>query len=608
MAVERQSGAQPAVSQGTNGTSGTPQNGNGSGLRLNSWKEIASHFDRDIRTVQLWEKREGLPIHRHEHGARASVYAWPAELDAWLSSRARDNHQESTPAVAATPGASVRNPPFILQRWRWYVLEAAILLVAAGAVFSWHEHVQSLQTPPANAMLAVLPFEDLTAHGAQDLLVDGLTDDLITDLGRSGRLQVISRRSVMQFRAQQQPLPQIARTLHASLIVDGTIAHAGDQVRITAQLIDAAHDRNLWTGTYSYKSQSMLSMQDEIAAQIAIDITQKLTGAPPRVSFYSQPIDPRARLAYLTGRYFWSQRNESGMAKAIDFFHQATAIDPGYAPAYTGLADSYNLMSVWGRLPSEEAFPQAKAAAQTALSLDPSSAEAYNSLAFATYRYDWDFAAADRYFRHAIELNPNYSTAHSWYGEFLGDMRRYDESVAQLRRAKDLDPLSAMVGCDLALGLFYAGRYNEAEAELHRVLSMYPNFGPAHNYLATIYRATGDVADATKEAKIDAQLTADDAGLRQMEIQNAAAQGNLTQARSDARSLLSGKSAAQFGAYQRAKLYFSVGELDEGYAELDKAYQEHSWWLVTLMVDPGFVRVRNQPRFQALEKRVGLRM
>jgi Tfp pilus assembly protein PilF len=433
-----------------------------------------------------------------------------------------------------------------------------------------------------------------------------MTDGLITDLGRSGQIQVISRRSVMQFKGQHVALPQIAAKLHVSLVLEGTIARSGKEIRVTAQLLDAASDHNLWASSYSRTTDDILGFQDEIAAEIATDVLQKLTGAAPQLSFNSRPVDPRARLAYLTGQHFWNQRDEPGILKAISYFQQAASIDSQYAPAYAGLADSYNLMAVWGKLPADVAFSRAKQAALKALSLNPSSAEAYNSLAFATYRQDWDFVRADQYFQKAIALNPNYAVAHQWYGEFLGDMRRFDQSIAELRKAMELDPMSAIVGCDLADGYEHADRYPEAETELKRVLELYPDFAPAHSYLVGVYIRQSKFAAAQREAQAYARRTGDETLVQMVDIRRQSAAGNNDLARRDVSLLLNGKSGPSFSSYQKAQLLLATGQTDAGYAALEDAYRERSWWLVTMLVDPGFTQVRNQTRFRAVARRVGL--
>ena len=229
--------------------------------------------------------------------------------------------------------------------------------------------------------------------------------------------------------------------------------------------------------------------------------------------------------------------------------------------------------------------------------------QAYTSLAFETYRYEWNFSQAETFFRKAIQLNPNYATAHQWYGEFLGDLRRFDESIAELRKAKELDPLSAIIGSDLATGYIHAARDTDAIAELQRILALYPNFVPAHNYLASCYSDLGDWPDAEKEALIYSSLTGNDSQFRVVRIEHDAHTGKMNKARAELNAYLKDRNLISF---QKAQMYFTVGEKDKGYAALEQAFSEHSWWLVTLMVDPGFKTVPADPRLQELIKRVGL--
>ena len=572
--------------------------------RLNSWKEIAAYFDRDIRTVQLWEKSEALPIHRHEHNSRSSVYAFPSELDAWLHNR-RQDRPLNLPAAAAPPLPHPRRQTSRLVLFA----SAAPLLVAALAALAWHlPHLRELAVLPPNQTLAVLPFEDLSAQDNHNLWVDAFTDDLITGLGTTPNLQVISRHSVLPFRSTHASIASIARQLHASLILEGAIAHQDGKARITARLIDPAHDRLVWAGSYTRPFSDALALQDEVATDITAAVSQRLTGrsAPPTLAERdsSDLSDPSVRIAYLTGLYYLSLRDESNLHKAIDSFQQAIARDPRYAPAYAGLADGYNLLTVWGSLSSREAFPKARAAAQTALSLDPVSAQAYTALAFETYRYEWNFPLAEAYFRKAIQLSPSYATAHQWYGEFLGDMRRFDQSIAELRKSRDLDPLSAIAGSDLAVGYCYAGRAPEAITELHRILALYPGFVPGHNYLATAYMDLDDFANAQKEAGIYTRLTADPTSQQVLRIHIDARAGRLPQARAELHTLLRARHSPT--NFQQAQLYFAVGQPDQAYAALDRALREHSWWLITLMVDPSLAPVRNQPRLHHVMQRVGL--
>ncbi|HEY6305545.1 MAG TPA: tetratricopeptide repeat protein [Candidatus Angelobacter sp.] len=575
-------------------------------LRLDSWKEIAAYLRKDIRTVQLWEKKEGLPVHRHAHTARATVYAYPGELDAWLAERQQKSPASSDAETALNEPAEVkrrRNPLYVV-----LPIGLLVALLVGAAVLYRHRMSEApfpAPKPPANT-IAVLPFEDLSPQRHDDHLADGLTDDIVVALGRTGQLPVISRRSSARFKASQEPLPQIADSLHANFILEGTFVRAGRRVRITADLVDASSDRHLWTQSYERNLADVLSMQDEVAASIASSVTERMTGRPPGIQATSRPVNPEARTAYLTGRFFWNKRDEPGLKKAIEYFNQASAKDPQSAPAYSGLADCYTLLSVWGSLSSRESFPKAKAAALKALELDPASAEAYTSLAVVTARWDWNFSAAEQYFKKAIQINPNYAVAHQWYGEFLGDLGRADQSIAESEKAVQLDPLSPMAGCDLSVTYIHARQPENAVKALQRVLSFAPDFQPAHLYLAAAYQGTGQIDKAEEEARRHAQLTGDNTFLVMLRIGRDAAEGRTQQAKQAVEELLQRSRESQFGAYNAAGLYFTIGDKEAGYRELERAYREHSWFLVNLPVDQDFDSVRQEPRFRDLMRRVGL--
>ena len=581
--------------------------------RLDSWKEIAAYLDRDLRTVQRWEEHEGLPVRRHLHGKLASVYAYRKELDAWRESR----EPEAIPESGATPkrelAAPTTPPPVAPSKSSRrtlvpYVVAAAALAVVltAGGLLVWRQpHPSNAPTGQGPKTLAVLPFEDLSANQTESYVADGLTDDLITDLGRTGQFLVISRTSVMQFKGKHEPLERIAEALHANLILEGTIQRSGGRVRITAQLIDASNDHHLWADRYEGDLRNVLTFQDDAAGDIAASVQEKLTGEvasrrPP------PPVNPEARVAYLTGQFYWNKRDEEGLKKAIVYFNEATAKDPNYAPAYAGLADSYNLLSVWGSVTPGEAFPEARKHALRAIQLDPNSAEAYTSLAFEMYRYEWDFVDAEKDFQKAISLNPNYATAHQWYGEYLGDMRRFDQGIAELRKAQQLEPLSPIVGCDLAACYIHANRYPEAVSVLKQILTREPEFAVAHNYLASVYDYEGKNAEAEQERALYVRMSGDRGEGEALRIHREWTSGRKEQARHEMESMLAHTKEGRFGYFQMALMYAGVGENGKSFACLNRAYHEHSWWLVTMEVDPAFAPLRDDPRFQALARRVGL--
>ncbi|MGB7226475.1 MAG: tetratricopeptide repeat protein, partial [Candidatus Acidiferrales bacterium] len=576
--------------------------------RLDSWKEIATYLRRDLRTVQRWEEREGLPVHRHLHGKLGSVYAFRQELDAWFASREPEAKPATKAAQETSDFAGFDSAPLIppvktTQRsvTIYFATAILVLVLASGGFLVWRRFPRRRPVIISQAeTLAVLPFEDISPDHSEGYVADGLTDDLITDLGQTAQLSVISRTSVMEFKGKNEPLGKMAQALHADLIIEGTILRSGDRVRITAQLIDASNDHHLWADRYEGDSRDVLTLQDDVAGNIVAAVEEKLTGnvatrQPPR------PVNPEARVAYLTGRFYWNKRDEVGLKEAITYFEQAIAKDSDYAAAYSGLADCYNLLSVWGSLTPNEAFPKAREDALKAIQLDPNSAEAYTSLAFETYRYQWDFAGAEKDFQKAIALNPNYVTAHQWYGEFLGDIRRFDQGIAELRKAQQLDPLSPIVGCDLAACYIHAGRNQEAVTVLQPILAREPDFAVAHAYLAAAYQYEGDYSDSKKEHALYVRFSGDNEEDPVARINREWASGKREQARREIEALLVNTKEGRFGYVQMAQMYASVGDKDKAFVCLKKAYEEHSWWLVTMEVEPAFDPPRSDPRFQQLE-------
>ncbi|HEX7961164.1 MAG TPA: winged helix-turn-helix domain-containing protein, partial [Terriglobales bacterium] len=303
--------------------------------------------------------------------------------------------------------------------------------------------------------LAVLPLANLSPDSAQDFFADGMTDELISYLMNIEALRVSSRTSVMAYKGVSRPLRQIARELDVSWIVEGTVLHFGDRVRIAARLIEAATERQVWTETYEKDMRDVLALQSEVASDIARAIRVKLSSPEKARLSQSRPVDPEAYQDYLRGRYFWNNRTTEGLKRAREYFRQAIEKDPTYAPAYSGLADAYAMLGSTGYdvMPPKEAMPLAKAAAINALRLDDSLAEAHAALGYVTLVYDWDWPAAEQELRRAIELNPGYATAHQWTGELMMALNRPDDATKAFKRALNLDPLS--IPCNLGLGWSY---------------------------------------------------------------------------------------------------------------------------------------------------------
>ncbi len=347
-------------------------------------------------------------------------------------------------------------------------------------------------------MLAVLPLANLTGDPAQEYFSDGLTEELIAQLGNVDpqHLSVIARTSVMRYKNTHEPLDEIAHALGAQYVLEGSVRRDSENVRITAQLVRASDQAHVWSRQYDRKLTSVLALQGEIAEEIADEIRstlgQRAVGGPARVA--RAPQQYQAFDLYLRGRYFWNRRTPAGFSQALDYFQQSIAKDPGYAPAHAGVADTYAMMSNYGLAPHTEAMVNARAAAVRAIELDANLAEAHNALAVIAEDYDYDWHTAEKEFQRAIELNPNYATAHQWYAQCLALQGRFAEALAHSERARALDPLSTIVVADHSVILYFARQYARAIDASHAVLAMEPGFGRVP--LMPAMMQTGRVAEA----------------------------------------------------------------------------------------------------------------
>jgi len=460
--------------------------------------------------------------------------------------------------------------------------------------------------PTGIRSLAVLPLENLSADASQSYFADGMTDELITDLAQISALRVISRTSVMVYKGARKPLPQIARELNVDAVVEGTVLRSGDQVRITAQLIEASTDRHLWSQSYEGELRDSLALQNTVARAIADQIRINLTPQEQAALKNVKVVNPQAYESYLKGRYFWNKRTADGLKVALAYFNQAIEEDPKYAQAYSGLADTYALLGDWqyAVMTPKETFPKAKVAAIKALELDSALGEAHNSLAFVLDGFDWDFDAAGKEFRRAIELNPGYATAHHWYAWHLSLLGRYDEAITEMRKAENLDPLSLIINADLAELLVLAHSYDESVQQSRKTIEMDPNFALAHNQLAQAYLQKHMYVEAVAELQKAVQLSP---GCPTC-IANLGRAYVLSGNRSAAEKLLSDLKKRSNPGYSNASeiamIYASLGDTDQAMNWLEKGFEER--FNPGVLLRPGFDPLRSDSRFQNLVHRIGL--
>jgi TolB-like protein/Tfp pilus assembly protein PilF len=451
----------------------------------------------------------------------------------------------------------------------------------------------------------VLPLEDLSHDPNQEYFADGMTDQLIMELGRIGALRVISRTSVMAYKGVRKPLAQIANELRVDAAVEGTVLRSGERVRISAQLIRVNPEGHLWARTYERELRDVLVLQEDVARAIAHEISVKLTPQEQARLSSARPVDPQAQDAYLRGVFFWNKRTENDLERSIEYFDRAIERDPGYALFYAGLANGYNSLGVYGHLPPREVFPKAHVAALKALELDDTLADAHAVLGFYKDLYEWDDSGAEREFRRAIELNPGYTFAHIWRGEVLSDLERPAEALAELDRARELEPTSLMASDQRGWVLYKARRYDEAIAQIRKTIELESRFAHAHCWLGKTYLQKSMLREGLAELEEAVSLPGGDSQLYTRWLGYAYA---LSGKRAAAHKVIEGmKAQAQRNFVSPtaiATIYCGLGEKNLALAWLEKAYKEHDPLLIDAKNEPALDSLRSDERFQDLVRRI----
>jgi TolB-like protein/Tfp pilus assembly protein PilF len=576
--------------------------------RLDSWKEIAAHLGRDVTTVQRWEKREGMPVHRHLHDKRGSVYALGPELDSWVQSRRprlgeEDERQKSDVPVEAE-SEHERRATLPARGWLAVAGLAVLLLVAVAYVLA-RGHVGNSARPQIRS-LAVLPLKNLSGDPAQEYLADGMTEALIGRLSSIRDLRVISRTSVMRFKNPQLSVPEIARTLGVDAIVEGSAMREGNRIRVTAQLIRGSTDEHFWSQTYDRELQDVFTLQSDLAQAIAEKVEVTVTGIEHERLTAARSVAPEVYESYLKGQFALNRSNSKAeIEKSVGYFEEAIQRDPTFAPSYVGLATAYSdLGTVYVGVSPAETRPKVIAAARKALELDPDIAEAHVLLAN-TLQEEWKWAEAEAEYNRALELNPNSADAHIMFAVWLLCQGRTDEAVGWIRRGRELDPL-AVAGEEIGWILFQSHRYDEAIRELRSILAVRPDDASALTDLGFVLIANNQAGDAIPVLE------------KAMSVSNRspAATGVLIRAyahagrRSDALRLLAELQRRRKAGYVPAgafvNAYLGLGENDQAFTWLEEAYKEQSNILQFLKVHPFFDPIRSDPRFADLVHRVGL--
>ena len=482
-----------------------------------------------------------------------------------------------------------------------------VTLIFSATVWVLRRDNTATRSQPPIKSIAVLPLKNLSGDSTQEYLADGLTEDLIGRLAVLPGLRVISRTSSMHFKDSQLSLPEIAKTLQVDAIVEGSVIREGNQIRVHAQLIRASSDEHLWAGEYEREYQSVLVLQEEVAGNIAGRIQASLAPLKRTGTAHPRTVDPEAYEDYLKGRYYFNLRTVDALNKSVECFQHAIGKDPSYALPYSGLADTYALLGFRGRMPSRDVLVRAKTAALKALELDDSLADPHASLAFIAETHEWDWASAEREYKRALELNPDDARAHHWYAGYLTYVGRIDDGITEEMRARELDPLSLPINNALSGRFLAAGRYDEALQQVQKTLELDSHFPQAHQTLGWVYLNTGRSDNAIREFRNALQLSGPEDSDLMLDLGFACA---VNGERDEARKILAKlkvlhqKGLAASGSI--GVLYGALGESDEAFAWLQKAYAERDPELTYIKTGRRFEPLRRDPRYQELVRRVGL--
>lgn len=489
-----------------------------------------------------------------------------------------------------------------------------VLFVLAGLAFTtwllWTYFHRANSALATRTMLAVLPFENLTGDPAQDYISDGFTEEIITELGQMSpdELGIIARTSSMTYKGQQKSISKIAGELHVKYVLEGSVRQTETGFRVTAQLIRADDQTHLWAQDFDRPVGRLVQIQGEVAQAVAREIRVKL--APQTTSSFARAreVDPGAYRSFLQGRYNLAKRSGDGLTKAVASFQDSIAKDPGYAPAYAGLADAYNLLIYYGYPPGREGVALARGAAEKAIALDPRLGRGHASLAYVYYMWDWKWQAADQEFKKALELDPNYSTAHHWYAQFLASRGRTVESLAQIDEATALDPQSLIVWTARAYLLYFAGEYKESEMECQRVFSRDPGFIVAHAVRGLALEGEHDEGDAISEFQKAIELSHARPAPYLDYLGHAYAMAARTTEAAAILSELDQKArTGEAGPALQAATLLALGKKDQALTALQRGFADpDAAGLIFLRVDPRFDPLRADSRFMQLAAKVGV--
>ncbi len=606
----------------------------GQGTRLESWKEIAAYLGRDVTTVQRWERREGLPVHRLLHAKIGSVFAYSAELEAWRQARshqagaplaadpagAAPPPQADTPATppadsppdreppAAPPPAAVAVTTTAPAPGRWLTGTLAALLVLTSSLLVWEVWGRKDRSPTMGPIrtIAVLPLRNLSGDAAQEYFADGMTEAVISRLASLGEVQVTSRTSIMQFKKTDRPVPEIASALGADAILEGSVLRSGNRVRVIAQLVDGRTDAHVWAAEFDREVRDVLALQDELAQAIVAQLSASVR-EPRAGEAHDTPVSSVAYEHYLKGRYLLNESSLDSVRQSLREFQAAITVDPAFAPAYAGLASAHTDLGtvLIGATPGADSVERAIAAANEGIARDPFLAEAHSVLGRALMG-QWRWKESEAAFRRALALNPSDARTHYWFAEWLIAHHRGDEAVASARRGRDLDPLSMRVGAEFGLMLGFAGRHADAVSQLRSVLAVQPDHVQALWWLGINLIDLGRAADGIAPLERATALSGRSAAVAAQLARAYAKVGRRAEAQRILAELIARRETKYVPPTSIGAVYAALGNHDAAIEWYTRAVDEKANSLHLMWASTAAAPLHGDPRFVALFVRMGL--
>ena len=563
--------------------------------------------DPDERYQSIKDVAIELKELRRELGAGIDTTVPPAPRSTADGEARRSESVAPTASSSASLQTRASSAEYVVSGIKEHKLTAVVVgLALLGALAMLALYLRGRTSNATIKSIAVMPFVNEGGKAELEYLSDGMTDTLISSLSQLPNLSVKARSSVFRFKGKETNPQTIAKELNVQAILNGRIAQRDDQLTLTVELVDALTENVIWSEQYNRKQADLVSLQGEIARDVSTKLRTKLSGTEEQKVAKTYTVNPEAYQLYLKGLYHWNKRTGEALKTAIDYFNQAIAKDPSYAQAYAGMALAYVLLPQYSAGAPEESLTKGKAAAAKALELDDSLAEAHTALGQALFTYDRNIAESDRQYQRAIELNPNYATAHQWYaGGNLVSTQRFEQAIAEGKRAVELDPLSLIANLELASIYGYARQNDQAVVQLRKIIDMDPNWYLAHMVLCETYNFKGQFAEAIAECEKARGLNDDPAVLSFLAIAYARS-GKREEAMKTMGQMHELAKQRYVPAYGFGNAYAALGDRDQAFKWLERSLQDRGWEITYIRVDPGIDSLRSDPRFNDLVRRVGL--